>query len=313
MTLGPTSGSKFVDVGGAQAYALNRHGPDGALLLDPYFTGYIDHLVPNKCTIDVGGGAAPWAIHAVEAGAESVFLVDNSEPMLDQAAKALESQPDDVRNKVILKQADAQQLPSSSQQFDIALSINVGCTMPSVIRGEHDALGHWRTPFLAHFQEMARVLKPGGFAIVTAPTSLDAPFTTFGYENDKIRDLEGTLEDLVGADVADMRRVVGEHNDILRATIVPDGPKWRLIKSAGEIAVGQFIWRKLPGLVVPNYNHTVAEYKHTIGQSGFDVRDVAAPLVFDVVDAARADLGKIYTRNRAFHTFLLENPAMIAV
>lgn len=43
---------------GIAAYASNRHSPDGALLLDPYFTPYLLHL-GEKTVIDAGCGAAP--------------------------------------------------------------------------------------------------------------------------------------------------------------------------------------------------------------------------------------------------------------
>src|SRR5579872_1850499 len=76
-----TSGTNYGKEG-AEAYAFNRHGPDGSILLDPYFVPYLENL-EGKRMLDAGCGAAPWAIYAANHGAE-VFGIDIQKGMIEQ-------------------------------------------------------------------------------------------------------------------------------------------------------------------------------------------------------------------------------------
>lgn len=303
-----TAEGQYVDAGGALEYKRTGHGPDGWLLLDPFFTAHIRDYSGGKEILDAGCGAAPWAIYAAAVGATAILAIDNSEQMLEQANNALDDQPDAVRGKVRLRRADVLDVPRPSESFGVALSINVGCALPSVA-AERDRHSHLVNPLLRHFQEMARVLEPGGVAIVTAPASLEVPFTTFGDEAEKITGLDNDLENLAGESEAEMRKVVGGHADILRATIVPDGANWKLIRQAGSLVLGQPIHRKIPGLVVPNYNHSAEEYGMSIQLAGFKMLAMAAQRLPKDQYNPKTGLGPEYITSNPFAVYLIQKPA----
>ncbi len=282
---------EFVDAGGASAYMQFRHGIDGAKLLDPIFTGLIEAYGLGREVIDAGCGAAPWAILAADAGAKAVFAFDSSQQMLDQAEEALRAQSDAVRRTVTLALASVFDIPKPTSSFDTALSVNVGCALPTLP---------------GHFREVARVLNPGGIAIVTAPASLEVPFTTFGDEEEKIARLETDLEAVT--DEAEMRQVVGGHTDILRASVVADGARYRLVKETGSLGVGQAIHRKIPGLVVPNYNHPQEDYEAGIEAAGFNILETTRSRLAEDEYTAHTGLGWQYVDSAPFDIYLLQNP-----
>ena len=290
MTQHGTEERQFVDASGASAYMQSRHGADGARLLDPYFTALIGEYCPGKAVVDAGCGTAPWAIFAAGVGATAVFAFDSSPEMLDKADEALQIQLAAVRNSVTLQLGSVFEIPKPADSFDTALSINVGCAIPTLPE---------------HFQEMARVLKPGGVAIVTAPASLEVPFTTFGDEEKKVAALEADLE--IVTDEAEMRAVVDGHADILRATITSDGSRYSLVKGAGVLSVGQAIHRRIPGLVVPNYNHPEEDYEAAIQSAGFDVLETTRPRLTEDEYTAERRLGRQYVDHNPFAIYLLQN------
>jgi SAM-dependent methyltransferase len=298
--------AQYVDATGAAAYTQNRHGLDGALLLDPVFTDYIASNSAGKEVLDAGCGAAPWAIFAAKAGALAVLGIDSSEEMLRQADQTLAEQPQAVREVITTQLGDILEISKADGSFDTALSINVGCALASVIPSEHGADSKPATPLFRHFQEMARVLKPGGVGLITAPASLETPFTTFGNEQEKITALEVDLVSLAGEDVNEMKRVVGSHTDILRATLIANGPKWRLVKQTGELTLGQTIQRKIPGLVVPNYNHPSEEYTLAMQLAGLKIREIASRLLPPHMYTPETGLGKQYTTDNPFDVYLVE-------
>lgn len=159
-------------------YATARHGPDGAQFLDPVFLPKLENL-GGQHVIDIGCGAGPWAVYAANQGAK-VFGIDYQMGMLENAKKAITEA--DVNGKVVLANADGAALPAADNEFSLALSINVGCNMPNtstinVDEPEKNLKYSRGVGFEPHFREMARVLKQGGRAVVTAPTSFGEVFT----------------------------------------------------------------------------------------------------------------------------------------
>lgn len=61
---------------GIQTYAETKHGPDGAVFLDPYFIPYLLEG-DGELVLDAGCGAGPWALLAAEEGARSMALISN--------------------------------------------------------------------------------------------------------------------------------------------------------------------------------------------------------------------------------------------
>jgi len=293
-----------VDDSGALAYAQFRHGPDGAILLDPFFTAHIKDHCEGKEVVDAGCGAAPWAIYAAHVGARAIFAFDSSEQMVTRGESEIAQQAEEIQERITLELADVLDIPRPAQSFDTALSINVGCALPS--------LGAWnifsqpvRQPLQMHFQEMARVLKPGGIAVVTAPASLEVPFTTYGDEDGKVTSLEADLA--AATSEGELKEIATAHEGVLRATMVNDSGRWQLIRNGAALLLGQPIQRKIPGLVVPNFAHSQDEYLEVIDVAGFEVLDLASPTLPVDDYTPETGLGVQYVDHNAFDIFLLEN------
>ncbi len=286
--------SQYVDGSGAAAYEKFGHGPDGELYLDPRLREHIAEHSDDQEVIDIGCGAGPFAIRAVQAGATSVYALDNSEPMLAKAGDAVATKPVDVREKIALELADAYAIPKADRTFDTAYSLNVGCALPDL---------------LAHFQEMRRVLRQDGKGIITAPVSLELPFTTFGHEEEKIEELRGVLDELAGEEENEMKKVIGAQADILRATIVQDDRQWRLVEASGSLALGEAIFRKIPGLVVPNYFHTSGKYEETITGSGLTILETTRLRMPKDQYTEQTGLGSQYMKHNPFDVYLVRRQA----
>jgi len=291
----------YVTAAGAQAYAEARHGLDGATLLDPIFQSYMKDYCPGKEPIDIGSGAAPWAIYAVrECGATAVSGYDNSPQMRDKARQALVEAG--MTGKITIENGTAKHLPVESGAFSVALSFNVGCALPS--RKEDDE--HEGGTLVDHFSEVERVLEPGGVAIVTAPVSLKTPFTTYGNEKSKLVAFEEALSE--AKDIEVVRQAVGSNEDVLRATIIEDQGTFRVARPE-EVWIGRKVLRKIPGLVVPNFAHDEAEYESTITDAGLQIVERKTPTLADEAEAEQLALGLPYVKHNPFVIYLLQKTA----
>jgi SAM-dependent methyltransferase len=291
----------YVNDAGAEAYAKARHGVDGAALLDPIFQEYMRDLCPDNEVIDIGCGAAPWAIYAVKnCGAAAVRGYDSSTQMLAQAGQALTEAG--IDGEITLNYGTAKDLPIESATSTVALSLNVGCALPTRAEDDRQDGG-----ILAeHFSEIERVLDYGGVAVVTAPVSLETPFTTHGSEDAKLAAFDEALRD--AENIEDVRRVVGLNGDVLRATIIESGGTFRIAKPE-EVWMGRGVLRKIPGLVVPNYAHDEAEYETAITAAGLHIVARKTPTLADGVEAEKLGLGRQYIDHNPFAIYMLRKTA----
>ncbi len=290
--------SSYVTDAGAAAYAKERHGLDGAALLDPIFQSYMKIYCPGQEIIDIGSGAAPWAIYAVrECGARAVSGYDNSPQMRDQAIRAVAEAS--MTGKIAIENGTAKHLPVDSEAFAVAISLNVGCALPSIDEDDKQDGG----TLSDHFTEMERVLRPGGTAIVTAPVSLKIPFTTYGNEEAKLVSFDDSL-----SKAEDVRQAVGSNGDVLRATIIEEGDAFRIAR-AEDVWLGRRVLRKIPGLVVPNFAHDEAEYESAIITSGLEIVERKKPTLASESEAEQLGLGRQYIEHNPFAIYLLQKPA----
>ncbi|MFA6533048.1 MAG: class I SAM-dependent methyltransferase [Patescibacteria group bacterium] len=283
-----TGGTNY-GVEGAKNYARAKHGPDGSAFLDSVFLPFLRNIA-GKFLIDVGCGAGPWAVFAADQGAK-VFGIDFQMDMLKNAKIAISDA--DVNGKVFLANADGAALPAREGEFDQALSINVGCNLPNQstkhvfepdLKLEYDK----KVGFESHFEEMARVLKPYGKAIVTAPTSFGEVFTRgtrekkyvlksieqqLNFINIEISQIPPTLSERERKIQEDtiIKNHLNKLDDVYRATFASRDGKWVLITDEGKLKSGEKIWRKLPGLTVPNNYHHEDEYIAAAKKAGFRV------------------------------------------
>lgn len=290
--------SDYVKNEGAKAYAENRHGPDGAILLDPFFMGHITDKVPGMKVIDIGTGAGPWAIRAAHLGARAVTGFDSSLPMLDQANQAIAQQSEEVARLLDVQFGTVRELPIEEGSFDVALSLNVGCALPSFQSDDRENGG----TLSEHFAELNRVLIPGGFGIVTAPTSLGMIYTASGDEETIITELEERVRLAESDD--DLRRTVGALDNVLRATVLRRRGEFQIAQPS-DLSRGVKISRKIPGLVVPNFAHTTIEYEDAFADVGLKIVDAAKPKLTPE-EAKDNNLGSSYTQQSPFATYLVQ-------
>ena len=146
--------------------AMRRYFDDLALGWDERTSaGSVAHLAPLAAAalhvqpapervLDIGTGTGEAALFlAREFPRASVRGVDVSEEMVRVAQAKVGLDPD---GRVAFRTADASDLPFGEESFDLVTQLN----MP---------------PF---FREVARVLRPGGFAIVASSSGESTPFYT---------------------------------------------------------------------------------------------------------------------------------------
>ncbi len=140
-----------------QARAANweqRVNSSGAIHLAPLAAALL-HVRPEpERALDIGTGLGDGALLiAREFPRARVRGVDLSEEMVRRAQERIGLDPE---GRVAFKAGDASSLPFEDESFDLVAQLNV-------------------PPF---FAEMARVLRPGGFAIVSASWGERTPFYT---------------------------------------------------------------------------------------------------------------------------------------
>jgi SAM-dependent methyltransferase len=245
-------GTKY-EKGSIKAYALKKHGPDGVIFLDPFFIPYITDL-KGQTILDAGCGAAPWSIVAAENGAR-VFGIDLQKNMIDIGLAAVKAVR--LSHQITLEVGDVAALPYTPSFFDRAISVNVGCNLPSTTVLE----GGKKVGLGPHMYEIARVLKNQGMAVITAPASFGVVFTD-GTSKDKVMEhIKKVLEEI--KDSEDPSMIVSRLNElkeVYRATFARREGKLILITDEKELKAGEEIWRKLPGLTVPNRYHSESDY-----------------------------------------------------
>jgi ubiquinone/menaquinone biosynthesis C-methylase UbiE len=131
-----------------------REASDSVRRLAPLATAALHVRPVPERVLDVGTGTGQGALFlAREFPRASVRGIDFSEPMIREAQRKIGLDPE---GRVAFRVADAADLPFDEASFDLVTLVN----MP---------------PF---FGEIARVLRPGGFVIVTASLGPATPFYT---------------------------------------------------------------------------------------------------------------------------------------
>lgn len=287
----------YVNAAGAEAYAKARHGLDGATLLDPVFQEYMRDFCPDNTVVDIGCGAMPWAIYAMKrCGAAAVSGYDSSPQMLSQAEQALTGAG--IEGEITVRYGTVKDLPVESDTFTVALSLNVGCALPTRETDDRQQTG----TLFEHFNELERVLDYGGVAVVTAPVSLKIPFTTHGDEEAKLIAFDEALRD--AESIEEVRQAVGDNEDVLRATIIESDGTFRIAKSE-EVRIGREVLRKIPGLVVPNYVHDQAEYEAAMVAAGLHIVQRKTPTLASEAEAKKIGLGRQYIDHNPFAIYML--------
>jgi ubiquinone/menaquinone biosynthesis C-methylase UbiE len=278
---------------GIENYAKFAHATDMALFLDPFLKHEVDQQ-SGKRMLDAGCGAAPWSIYAASQGA-FVDAIDLQPGMIEKARDAIKTAgfSDYIKASV----GDATALSFEPNTFDYTISVNVGCNLPSSI-------------FNQHFTEIARTLKPDGYASIAAPDSLDTLFTDALCEEDEVRKtVHATLFSLPNNPERDMivKTLEGlEH--IVSATFAIRNGRLALVEDASSLQSGQLIYRKLTHVTIPNHYHSEEEYLRSFSQANLKVTAVsrrvfasseARQICNNAIDAYPT-LGRAYERRSPF-------------
>ena len=134
---------------GVLAYEQNRHGKDGALLLDACFIPKLENI-NGQILLDTGCGAGSWSFYTVKHGVYQAKMIDRA--VMGIITEVVEEQTHFLEGSVA-------ELPYSDAFFDSTISLLIGCNLPNSI-------------FLEHFYELNRILKKNGVATITVPASL---------------------------------------------------------------------------------------------------------------------------------------------
>lgn len=269
-----------------------KHGPDGALFLLPYLLPYLQNL--KDCTLlDAGCGPGVWSVLAAKNGA-MVYGIDIQESMIVLAKQAAKTAglSDDAAFTV----GDVGRLPYLDNFFDRAISINVGCNLPSLEN---------------HMKELHRVLKKGGLAIVTTPTSLGFVFTDGKKPQEQIIKEVKTAIHKNPSELS-FKAAIQEFNEIYRATFMKRKGKWELVQNENDLIKGEKIWRKIPQMTSANFYHPIHEYFSVFELYGFSVKRVETPHFhtekerLEYNNSNQPSLGSSYTTSPPFIIFVIE-------
>ncbi len=259
-----THGTRYGDEA-ANAYIQTTHHSDRQRFL----SGYIEELlsdIKGARVIDIGAGTGVWSIYALKHGASHAVSIDYQQDMVAIAILSVSSEK--LTDRITVKQGDAAHLDEDSGAFTLALSVQVGCNLPNTAAGT--TIG-----FSPHFTEITRVLEKGGSAIITAPDSFGTVFAGgTRTQNEILAEIERTLAIINHSEVPTPARIQ-EHlktlSDVYLASFVIREKQLVLVTDEHILTSGEEIWRKLPGLVVPNFYHSVLQYEEEFAKNNLKI------------------------------------------
>jgi SAM-dependent methyltransferase len=294
------------------ASQLMAQATDEALFFQPFVEKELANMA-GKRVLDMGCALSEWTPFAASKGAE-VVGVEEEEESLKSVAKLLASTG--VEKAVTLTAAKMHALPFEREHFDFALSACVSAGLPSSLpfNKEQEAAN-----LVAHFKEVARVLKGGGRVVIAAPASYDVVFTD--GESDAIvqKEIDEALDKMPeNPSEAQIVQALSSLNHVNRATFVFQGEKLALLKDQRELKLGQRVWRKEPQGVFPSFYHSEEEFLIAFKEAGLFCEELARPSFFGKVkyrmyhqarSEDQAPLGEAYVNKNPFTLYSLVKPA----
>ncbi|MFN8389828.1 MAG: class I SAM-dependent methyltransferase [Bdellovibrionota bacterium] len=254
-------------------------------------------VVSGRDVADLGCGAGTVSIQIARNGAKSVFGQDIQQQMIDRCLAGAAELPDAERQLLTFERSNACDLQGvKKRSFDICVSVNVGCNMTS------------RDVF-AHLSEMRRIMRRGGRTIFTFPDNLNVMFTDGKRLVAEVAaDISERLKSVDVNQPGQLQVAIGGFSEGLFCTIVQAGNRFYLVDNACDDLPAEVpIYRKIPGLVVPNYWHRFKEYEQAIKSSGFRIVEAFREKFEDDearihhnLECADYPLGPAYTAYNAF-------------
>ncbi|XP_065887033.1 uncharacterized protein [Dysidea avara] len=239
-------------------YSQHVYGLVGEAFLHSAITEDLKKSVPGKRVLDIGCGAGNWCVTAAQYGAKSVDGFD-IQPEMVELAKQATSHLDMVHIQV----GDAADMPYGDDSFDVAISLFVACNLSP-------------EGFTKHFQELDRVLAPGGKAIILAPTDWSRYGLYIKIEADPsvIRsNIAHTLSMMPKyPSTAQVTETFKSYTDILTTffAVNDDGYLFH-IEDISRLSHGQPVWHKCDMMTFPNYFYSEKSLIEQFHTNGFHV------------------------------------------
>ncbi|XP_065888054.1 uncharacterized protein [Dysidea avara] len=221
-------------------FATKRYGIILGAFLDSALTQDLKNLVPGKRVLDIGCGAGNWCVTAAQYGAKSVDGFD-IQPEMVELAKQATSHLDMVHIQV----GDAADMPYGDDSFDVAISFLVTCNLPP-------------NGFSKHFQELHRVLVPGGKALLLISTdwSHSRLYTTTEADPSTVKsEIAQILSTVPKYPTTSQVTEAFRNADDILFTCFAVNNKGEVfnVTNINQLSHGQPIWRKTEVMIFPNF------------------------------------------------------------
>ena len=205
----------------------------------PALKAFLEAEAPGKKVLDIGCGSGDWVCLAVECGAKSVDGFDIQEGMVELAQQATAQY-----SSVNICVGDVMDMPYDDNTFDVAISIFVTCNLPI------EAL-------TKHFEELDRVLVPGGKALVlNLSNPAFQPLLITGADEVAVKEkIDKALKLLPNfPSQLQINKAFGELKEVIRGCFAKDeqGSVF-LVENVHQLTIGQAVWCKTQILPFPNY------------------------------------------------------------
>ena len=211
--------------------------------------------------LDIGCGSGNWCRTAAQYGAKTVDGFDIQEKMVELAKKAT-SELDNVNIQV----GDVANMPYNDASFDVATSFFVTCNLP--LQG-----------FEKQFQELYRVLVPGGKAILIITTDWyhSRLYTKMGVDPAAVENkITQILKQLPKYPTTpQITKAFKDDIGIYAATFAVDakGDAFR-VKSIDQLTDCQPIWARGDVMVFPNFFHSDRSIVTNIVAAGLHINSI---------------------------------------
>ena len=240
-----------------------KHGIVGDAFVDPGITESLKTLVLGKRVLDVGCGVGDWCCLAAQYGAKSVDGFDIQPEMVELAKQATSH-----LNIVHIQVGNAANMPYDDDSFDVAISLFVTCNLSPEICTKH-------------FEELYRVLVPGGKAVLLFPndqsrirlyTKIDADPAVV---EDEITQILQTVPRY--PTTAQVTEACRDADDILIAcfTLDQNGKLFHVTaKNISQLVNGQPVWDKTELIVFPNFFYSNQSNIEQLHSAGFHIDQI---------------------------------------
>ena len=232
--------------------------------LRPVIQEFLKIEAPGKKVLDVGCGPGHWCCEAAKYSAKSVVGFDIHEEMVELAQQAT-AQYSSVKICV----GDVMDMPYDDNTFDVAISILVTCNLPI------EAL-------TKHFEELSRVLVPGGKALVHNLSN--AAFQTmYLFSEDDEASLKKSIEQVLqncktASTLAELTNTFGKFGRVVRVCFTKDeNEQLFLVDNTTQLTNGQAMWFKTERMTFPNYFYSDKYLTNQIAAGGFYIDKIENP------------------------------------